>query len=144
MANAVKWATPASRTTGIAAQAIAAGANFLGSEIDNDVRELSSVGTVSSFACDGSIDQVQQHDEKEQYAADHLVHDGKEDCKGNQTSTDKRDVVLTYADLDEASCNWSKNAFLDAVAKLHELVRCVNHQLEKVGWDKEGFGWKEC
>ena len=30
-----KWKTPTNRATGIAAQAIAAGANYLGSEIDN-------------------------------------------------------------------------------------------------------------
>ena len=35
MANEINWTTPASRTTGISAETIAAGANFLGDEIDN-------------------------------------------------------------------------------------------------------------
>lgn len=35
MASTVTWSTPTARTTGIAAEALAAGANFLGSEIDN-------------------------------------------------------------------------------------------------------------
>ncbi len=35
----VNWTAPASRTTGIAAETVAAGANFLGSEIDNEANK---------------------------------------------------------------------------------------------------------
>ena len=39
MANAIKWTTPTSRTTGIAAPSLSAGANYLGSAIDNDTNK---------------------------------------------------------------------------------------------------------
>lgn len=39
MANEVKWKSPNSRTTGIASNVIASGANTLGSEIDNSTNK---------------------------------------------------------------------------------------------------------
>jgi len=51
MANEIKWATPASRTTGIVTQAIAAGANYLGSEIDNGTNKDRFITVDLTFTC---------------------------------------------------------------------------------------------
>lgn len=51
MANGLRWEVPVSETTGIAAQAIAAGANFLGSEINNGTNRDRYITVDLIFTC---------------------------------------------------------------------------------------------
>jgi hypothetical protein len=51
MATTVKWGTPTARTTGIAAEAIAAGANFLGAAIDNATNRDRYLSVELVFTC---------------------------------------------------------------------------------------------
>lgn len=51
MANAVKWSSTTSRTTGISSASINAGANSLGSEIDNSTNKDRFISMTLTFTC---------------------------------------------------------------------------------------------
>ena len=94
MANEIKWTTPASQTTGIAAVAVVAGANYLGSEIDNGTNKDRFLTVDLTFACSTNAPTVDKTIEL------YIIYDvaGENYEDGDATPIDpKKSPVATFA-----------------------------------------------